>query len=80
MVHSSTQPLLHTAILAHALPVPAVASTQTVTFYDSRGEFVGVRRLGSGKAIEVEGMTIRPQVRGEGMERGGASQAPSKPV
>ncbi|KAI7839290.1 hypothetical protein COHA_006988 [Chlorella ohadii] len=34
---------------------------QTVTFYDSRGEFVGVRRLGSGKAIEVEGLTIRPQ-------------------
>ena len=45
------------------LTCPASSCTlQTVTFYDSRGEFVGVRRLGSGKAIEVEGMTIRPQV------------------
>ena len=35
---------------------------QTVTFYDSRGEFVGVRRLGSGNPIKVEGLTIRPQV------------------
>lgn len=35
---------------------------QTVTFYDSRGEFVGVRRLGSGNPIQVEGLTIRPQV------------------
>ncbi|KAL4427842.1 hypothetical protein ABPG75_001931 [Micractinium tetrahymenae] len=31
---------------------------QTVTFYDARGEFAGVRRLGSGKAMEVEGMRI----------------------
>ncbi|KAI3428303.1 hypothetical protein D9Q98_006682 [Chlorella vulgaris] len=34
---------------------------QTVTFYDSKGEFAGVRRLGSGKPIEVEGMTIVAQ-------------------
>ena len=35
---------------------------QTVTFYDSKGEFAGVRRLGSGKAMEVEGMSITPEL------------------
>lgn len=34
---------------------------QLVSFYDAKGEFVGVRRLGSGKSIEVEGLTITPQ-------------------
>jgi cytochrome c biogenesis protein len=31
---------------------------QTIAFYDSKGTFVGVRRPGSGKAIEVEGMSV----------------------
>eukprot|EP01024_Parvocaulis_polyphysoides_P042285 TRINITY_DN3869_c1_g4_i3.p1 TRINITY_DN3869_c1_g4~~TRINITY_DN3869_c1_g4_i3.p1 ORF type:complete len:519 (-),score=67.48 TRINITY_DN3869_c1_g4_i3:817-2373(-) len=31
---------------------------QSVVFYDSKGEFAGVRRLTSGKPIEVEGLTI----------------------
>ncbi|WIA34251.1 hypothetical protein OEZ86_012602 [Tetradesmus obliquus] len=30
----------------------------TVTFYDSKGQFAGVRRAGSGKPIEVEGLGI----------------------
>ncbi|PSC68118.1 cytochrome c biogenesis [Micractinium conductrix] len=34
---------------------------QAVTFYDSKGEFAGVRRLGSGKSIEVEGLTLTPR-------------------
>jgi hypothetical protein len=42
-----------------ASPLPVCP--QTVTFYDSKGEFAGVRRLGSGKPIEVEGMTIVAQ-------------------
>jgi cytochrome c biogenesis protein len=29
-----------------------------VTLYDARGEFAGVRRLGSGNPITVEGVTI----------------------
>lgn len=33
---------------------------QTVTFFDSKGEFAGVRRLGSGNALEVEGLRITP--------------------
>lgn len=37
------------------------AHPQTVTFYDSKGEFAGVRRLGSGKAMEVDGLRITPQ-------------------
>ena len=31
---------------------------QSVIFYDADGKFVGVRRPGSGKAIEVEGLSI----------------------
>ncbi|KAG2443724.1 hypothetical protein HXX76_002070 [Chlamydomonas incerta] len=31
---------------------------QSVVFYDSKGEFVGVRRPGSGKPIEVEGLAL----------------------
>lgn len=31
---------------------------QTVVLYDSKGEFVGVRRPGSGAAIDVDGMKI----------------------
>lgn len=31
---------------------------ETVTFYDSKGEFVGVRRAGSGKPIEVSGTGV----------------------
>jgi len=31
---------------------------QSVIFYDSRGQFVGVRRPGSGKPIEVEGVQL----------------------
>lgn len=41
---------------ASRLPCPQ--PPQTVTFYDSRGEFAGVRRLGSGKPIEVEGLRL----------------------
>jgi predicted homoserine dehydrogenase-like protein len=37
--------LLCAAVLARDL--------DTVTFYDSKGEFVGVRRAGSGKVIQV---------------------------
>ena len=49
----------------HATPsCPTLPSSlpQTVTFYDSKGEFAGVRRLGSGKALEVEGMSITPEL------------------
>lgn len=38
------------SLLAHDL--------DTITFYDSKGEFVGVRRAGSGKPIKVEGLDI----------------------
>jgi hypothetical protein len=38
-------PRLLRAVLAHDL--------DTITFYDSKGEFVGVRRVGSGKPIKV---------------------------
>ena len=38
---------MHCAVLARDL--------QQVVFYDAKGEFVGVRRPGSGKPIEVEG-------------------------
>ncbi|KAG2438976.1 hypothetical protein HYH02_010768 [Chlamydomonas schloesseri] len=31
---------------------------QSVVFYDSKGQFVGVRRPGSGKPIEVEGLSL----------------------
>mmetsp|Transcript_7898 Transcript_7898/g.16927 ORF Transcript_7898/g.16927 Transcript_7898/m.16927 type:complete len:578 (-) Transcript_7898:1713-3446(-) len=31
---------------------------QSVVFYDSKGQFVGVRRPGSGKPIEVEGVQV----------------------
>ncbi|KAF8066257.1 CCS1 [Scenedesmus sp. PABB004] len=31
---------------------------ETATFYDSKGQFVGVRRAGSGKPIEVEGVGL----------------------
>eukprot|EP00879_Flechtneria_rotunda_P026587 GHRR01028360.1.p1 GENE.GHRR01028360.1~~GHRR01028360.1.p1 ORF type:complete len:510 (+),score=178.19 GHRR01028360.1:709-2238(+) len=31
---------------------------ETVTFYDSKGQFVGVRRAGSGKPIQVEGLNL----------------------
>ncbi len=31
---------------------------QSVVFYDSKGAFVGVRRPGSGKPIEVEGLKL----------------------
>lgn len=31
---------------------------QSVIFYDTRGQFVGVRRPGSGKPIEVEGVKL----------------------
>eukprot|EP01026_Neomeris_dumetosa_P032679 TRINITY_DN25984_c0_g1_i4.p1 TRINITY_DN25984_c0_g1~~TRINITY_DN25984_c0_g1_i4.p1 ORF type:complete len:246 (+),score=36.38 TRINITY_DN25984_c0_g1_i4:130-867(+) len=31
---------------------------QSVVFYDSKGEFAGVRRIESGKPIEVEGLSI----------------------
>ena len=43
---------------------------QSVVFYDSRGEFVGVRRPGSGKSISVEGMevTVDGIVASSGME------------
>jgi cytochrome c biogenesis protein len=32
---------------------------QSVVVYDSRGQFVGVRRPGSNKPIEVEGLQVR---------------------
>jgi cytochrome c biogenesis protein len=31
---------------------------QSVVLYDSKGQFVGVRRPGSGKPITVEGLTL----------------------
>ncbi len=31
---------------------------QSIVFYDSNGQFVGVRRPGSGKPIQVEGLNI----------------------
>lgn len=53
----SVPPQRYRRVPASPLPV----CPQTVTFYDSKGEFAGVRRLGSGKPIEVEGMTIVAQ-------------------
>ncbi len=45
--------------LSPSLP-PAVLARdpQSVVFYDSKGQFVGVRRPGSGKAIAVEGLQL----------------------
>lgn len=43
-------------VLAHDL--------DTVTFYDSKGEFVGVRRAGSGKPIKVGCMDVYALFRG----------------
>jgi hypothetical protein len=45
-MHTPNQPAA-AAVLAHDL--------ETITFYDSKGEFVGVRRAGSGKPINVSG-------------------------
>jgi len=48
------------AITHTPTPPPSVLARdlQAVTFYDSHGSFVGVRRPGSGKAISVEGLSI----------------------
>lgn len=42
--------MLCCAVLGHDL--------DTITFYDSKGEFVGVRRAGSGKPINVRAHMI----------------------
>lgn len=49
--------------LRHAVTVPLLPAVlardpQSVVFYDSKGQFVGVRRPGSGKAIQVEGLQL----------------------
>jgi hypothetical protein len=45
-------PVLQPPAAAAAAAVLA-RDLETVTFYDSKGEFAGVRRAGSGKPIEV---------------------------
>ena len=51
----------HTLICT--IPCPPLLSVlardpQSVVFYDSKGQFVGVRRPGSGNPIEVEGIRL----------------------
>jgi hypothetical protein len=41
------------AAAAAAAAAVLARDLETVTFYDSKGEFAGVRRAGSGKPIEV---------------------------
>ena len=51
-------------------PAPPCPPPQSVVFYDSRGEFAGVRRPGSGKPISVEGLEISVEgvLAGTGLE------------
>lgn len=46
------------ATTATTPPAVLARDPQSVVFYDAKGQFVGVRRPGSGKPIEVEGLAL----------------------
>lgn len=67
-MHTGVSGKLWATFLPLASPTPdgarprgisiAARDLQSVVFYDAGGQFVGVRRPGSGKPIEVEGVSI----------------------